>query len=57
MSDHINVENRRQILIIEVSLMGVTSVDALEAVFLDEGQVDAFGLMGRPCTKPVIVAV
>jgi enoyl-CoA hydratase/carnithine racemase len=39
------------------SLMGVNSVDDLRAVFLEEGQVDAFGLLGRPCEKPVIVAV
>jgi enoyl-CoA hydratase len=39
------------------SLMGVNSVDDLRAVFLEKGQVDAFGIMGRPCEKPVIVAV
>lgn len=38
-------------------LAGVDSVEALSEVLLEPGQVDAFGMVGRRCTKPVIVAV
>ncbi|MBL4849879.1 MAG: crotonase/enoyl-CoA hydratase family protein [Planctomycetes bacterium] len=38
-------------------LSGVNSIEGLRDVLLEEGQVDAFGLLGPPCKKPVIVAV
>ncbi len=38
-------------------LAGVDSVERLREVLLDGDQVDPFGIVGRPCEKPVIVAV
>jgi enoyl-CoA hydratase/carnithine racemase len=38
-------------------LSGVSTVEDMRAVLLEEGQVDAFGLLGPSCRKPVIVAV
>jgi len=38
-------------------LAGVDSTEGLREVLLDGDQVDAFGIVGRRCSKPVIVAV
>ena len=38
-------------------LQGIESVEAMRDLLSELGQVDAFGLLGRPCSKPVIVAV
>jgi enoyl-CoA hydratase/carnithine racemase len=38
-------------------LAGVSTIAQLEEVLMEPGQVDAFGMVGRRCTKPVVVAV